>query len=199
MVEVRVHKPGPELRYSSPPDFPTMTFLSQLYGLARSVAAHVADVHPEVVHFVSRSRLDDASRKIQRLKVTFEDEMRACHIAKLKPLKRLASFAETSSSRCVIPICRERTAHRVGFSRTSDPRSKKLRLSLSDGSSTDGETTSPASPTSPSPSLSVATSVPSEPAHHTIVTSAMLRSLTKDIRTKYGAAQSNALSASVSR
>ncbi|KAF8549502.1 hypothetical protein OG21DRAFT_1500373 [Imleria badia] len=165
-------------------DFPTMTFLSQLYALGRSVAAHVANVHPEVIHFVSRSWLDDASRDVERLKVTFEQEMKACHIAKLKPLKRLASFAETSSSR------------------TSDPpRSKKLRLSVSDGSPTDEETTSPASPTSPSPSpsFSIATSVPSEPTHHMIVTSAMLRSLTKDIRTKYGAAQPNAFSASVSR
>ncbi|KAI9455637.1 SAC3/GANP/Nin1/mts3/eIF-3 p25 family-domain-containing protein [Boletus coccyginus] len=159
-------------------DFPTMTFLSQLYALARSIATHVADVHPEAIHFVSRSRLDDASRKVESLKVSFEDEMKACHIAKLKPPKRLASFAETSPSK------------------TSTPRSKKLRLSPSDGSLTDEEMTSPGSP---SPPLSISTSAPSEPTHHTLVTPAMLRSLTKEIRAKYGAAGPNALSASVSR
>ncbi|KAH0835800.1 hypothetical protein J3R83DRAFT_9655 [Lanmaoa asiatica] len=146
-------------------DFPTMTFLSQQYALARSVAAHVADLHPEVTHFVSRSRLDDASKEIRRLKMSFEEEMKACQIAKLKPPKRLASFAETSSE-------------------------QKQRLS--DGSPTDEETTSP----SLSSPLSTATSAPSEPVHHTIVTPAMLRCLTKDIRAKYGA-QANALSVSL--
>lgn len=182
--------------YSPSLDFPTMTFLSQLYALARSIAAHVADVHPGAIYFVSRSRLDDASRKVESLKVSFEDEMKACHIAKLKPPKRLASFAETSPSKYVVfnSFCREHVAHRI--SRTSTPRPKKLRLSPSDGSLTDEEMTSPGSP---SPPLSISTSAPSEPTHHTLVTPAMLRSLTKEIRAKYGAAGPNALSASVSR
>ncbi|KAF8128981.1 hypothetical protein EV363DRAFT_1400231 [Boletus edulis] len=148
-------------------DFPTMTFLSQLYALARSVAAYAADVDPEATQFVSRSRLADVSREAQRLKAMFEEEMNAFHIAKLKPSKRLASFAETSSSR------------------GSTPRLKKQRVSLSDELPTDEETSSRGSPTT-SPSLSSATSVPSEPT--TIVTPAMLRSLTKDIRAKYGVA-----------
>lgn len=84
-----------------------MTFLPQLYALARSISAHVADVDPEVTQFVSRSRLDDASEEVERLKMSFEEEMKACHIAKLKPSKRHASFAEMSSSRCV-------TSHHAG-------------------------------------------------------------------------------------
>lgn len=184
----------PKTSYSSPPDFPTMAFLSQLYALARSVAAHVTDVHPEVTHFASRSRLDDASEEVERLKMTFDKEMKACLIAKLKPSKRLASFAEMSSSRCVTPYdyfyCYFRGMLFTWVLRTSTPRSKKQRLS-SDGSPTDEETTS-LSPSSPP--LSIATSVPSEPVHHTIVTPAMLRSLTKDIRAKYGATQATSVS-----
>ncbi|KAG9312753.1 SAC3/GANP/Nin1/mts3/eIF-3 p25 family-domain-containing protein [Chiua virens] len=161
-------------------DFPTMTFLSQLYALTRPIAAHAADVDPEVMHFLSRSRLDEESKKVRALVTTFEEEMRGFHFAKLKPSKRLASFADSSSSRL------------------STPRSKKQRLSVSDDSPTDEETTS-GSPTSPP--LSVATSVPPEPAHQIIqvITPAMLRSLTKDIRAKYGTAPTNTLSASVSR
>lgn len=85
-------------------DFPTMTFLSQLYALARSVSAHVADVHPETTRFVSQTRLDDASKEVQRLEMILEEEMKSCHIAKLKPSKRLASFVETSSTGYVPPI-----------------------------------------------------------------------------------------------
>lgn len=179
-----------------------MTFLSQLYALARPVAAHVADVHTEAIHFVSRSRLDDASRDVETLRTSFEDEMKPCHIAKLKPLKRLASFADSSldSSRCVAlhdsSYSRAVVHLHCVSSRTSTPRSKKQRFSLSDDLSTDEETTS-LSP--PSPSISIATSAPSEPVHHTIVTPAMLRSLTKDIRAKYGATQADVLSPFVSR
>ena len=118
LVEASVQVTTPERGADPLLDFPTMTFLPQLYALAHSVAAHLANVHPEVTHTVSRSRLDDASREVEGLRVSFEEEMRACHIAKLKPLKRHASFAETSPSRCVpcIPFFRrEHVVYRVGF------------------------------------------------------------------------------------
>lgn len=88
-------------RPSLPLDFPTMTFLSQLYALARSAAVHVADVHPEVTQLVSRSQLDDALKEVTKLKMALEEDMKARQIAKLKPSKRLASFADTNLSRCV--------------------------------------------------------------------------------------------------
>ena len=87
-----------------------MTFPAQLYALALPVAAHIASVDPEVTRFVSRSRLNDTSKEFQTLKTSLEEEMKTYRIAKFKPLKRLASFAEPSldSSRCVAiskPCC----------------------------------------------------------------------------------------------
>ncbi|KIK95746.1 hypothetical protein PAXRUDRAFT_826697 [Paxillus rubicundulus Ve08.2h10] len=84
-------------------DFPTMTFLPQIYALARSIAAHIADVNPDISHCISRARLDEALSNILRLMMSLEDEMKANHIAKLKPAKRLASFEETGSSRSSTP------------------------------------------------------------------------------------------------
>lgn len=71
-----------------------MTFLPQLYALGRPVVAHIAEIHPEAAHLVSRTRFDDTLKEVYTLKTSLEDEMKACHIAKLKPSKRLASFAE---------------------------------------------------------------------------------------------------------
>ncbi|KIJ19387.1 hypothetical protein PAXINDRAFT_178967 [Paxillus involutus ATCC 200175] len=84
-------------------DFPTMTFLPQIYALARSIAAHVTDVNPDISHCISRARLDEALNNVLRLKMSLEDEMKASHIAKLKPAKRPASFGETGSSRSSTP------------------------------------------------------------------------------------------------
>jgi hypothetical protein len=78
-----------------------MTFLPQIYALARSIAAHVTDVNPDISHCISRARLDEALNNVLRLKMSLEDEMKASHIAKLKPAKRPASFGETGSSRFV--------------------------------------------------------------------------------------------------
>ncbi|KIJ67361.1 hypothetical protein HYDPIDRAFT_37902 [Hydnomerulius pinastri MD-312] len=147
-------------------DFPTMTFLPQLFMLARSVAAFKANADHDVPTCIAKARLEQELDNILTLKVSLEDEMKANHIARLKPLpKRLASFGESISSWSSTPA-------------------KKRRLSISDGSLISDEDTPPLTLHQPSPSLSAATSLQS--LDRSVVTPAMLRSLTRDLRAKYG-------------
>ncbi|KAH7886763.1 SAC3/GANP/Nin1/mts3/eIF-3 p25 family-domain-containing protein [Phlebopus sp. FC_14] len=146
-------------------EFPTTSFSTQVYALARSIAAHVANVDPDVSYRVSRARLEEATHSILDLRASLESDMRAHHMAGLRASsKRLASYGESTSS--------------------SSMPAKKRRLSTSDGSIPSDDGSPPLTSHQPSPSLSTATSLQSVD-RSSLVTSAMLRTLTRDILAKY--------------
>ncbi|KAG6330558.1 hypothetical protein ID866_8530 [Astraeus odoratus] len=126
-------------------DFPTLTFIPQLYTLGRALVLHIADLDPDIQ--------------------VLEDQFKASHVARSRiPPKRIPSTSSNNSAPA-----------------------KRRRLSDSEASILPEEDleSPPITSHEPSPSPSVATSVPwSDKAP--LVTPAMLRSLTRDIRAKYG-------------
>lgn len=143
-------------------DFPTLSFVSQAYTLASALVAYNADLDPGVHVRVRKDSLEDAKKSLLSFKSNLEDEFNS-HIARLRhPPKRIPS---SSSDRSAF---------------------KKRRVSDSEASIfTEDSESLPSSSHEPSPSLSAATSVQSLD-RTPLVTPAMLRSLTRDVRAKYG-------------
>ncbi|KAI6133001.1 SAC3/GANP/Nin1/mts3/eIF-3 p25 family-domain-containing protein [Pisolithus croceorrhizus] len=143
-------------------DFPTLSFVSQAYTLASALVTYNADLDPGVQVRIRKDSLEDAKKTFLSFKSNLEDEFNS-HIARLRhPPKRSPS---SSSDR---------------------PAFKKRRVSDSEASVfTEDSESLPSTSHDPSPSLSAATSVQSLD-RTPLVTPAMLRSLTQDVRAKYG-------------
>ncbi|KAI6014532.1 SAC3/GANP/Nin1/mts3/eIF-3 p25 family-domain-containing protein [Pisolithus microcarpus] len=143
-------------------DFPTLSFVSQAYTLASALVAYNADLDPGVHARVRKDSLEHAKKSLLSFKSNLEDEFNS-HIARLRhPPKRVPS-SNSDRSAC-----------------------KKRRVSDSEASvSTEDLESLPFTSHEPSPSLSAATSVQSLD-RTPLVTPAMLRSLTRDVRGKYG-------------
>ncbi|KAI6001946.1 SAC3/GANP/Nin1/mts3/eIF-3 p25 family-domain-containing protein [Pisolithus albus] len=144
-------------------DFPTLSFVSQAYTLASALVTYNADLDPGVRVRIRKDSLEDAKNSLLSFKSNLEDEF-SSHIARLRhPPKR-------------VPVLtgRDRSAY------------KKRRVSDSEVSvSAEDLESLPFTSHEPSPSLSAATSVQSLD-RAPLVTPAMLRSLTRDVRGKYG-------------
>ncbi|KAI6145024.1 SAC3/GANP/Nin1/mts3/eIF-3 p25 family-domain-containing protein [Pisolithus tinctorius] len=143
-------------------DFPTLSFVSQAYTLASALVAYYADLNPSVHVCIRKDLLEDAKKSFLSFKSNLEDEFNS-HITRLRhPPKRIPS------------------------SGSDYPASKKRRLSDSEASVfTEDSESVPFTSHEPSPSLSAATSVQSLDTT-SLVTPAMLRSLARDVRAKYG-------------
>ncbi|KAG1824658.1 SAC3/GANP/Nin1/mts3/eIF-3 p25 family-domain-containing protein [Suillus subaureus] len=116
---------------------------------------------------IRKTRFDAATLKISTEQGSYSDELNALHSAKLRQTCKRTASINASSSRSSTPA-------------------KRRRLSVSDESSDGGSPPlSIASPAYTSPSISTTTSLPPEDKS-TVVTSAMLRALTREIRTKFG-------------
>ncbi|KAG1858520.1 SAC3/GANP/Nin1/mts3/eIF-3 p25 family-domain-containing protein [Suillus subluteus] len=148
-------------------EFPSMSFVQYIYDVAQ--VSSTQRFSPKAVNpmLIRKTRLDAVTLKISTEQGSYSDELNALHSVKLRQTcKRTASINAPSS-------------------RFSTP-AKRRRLSASDESSDGGSPPlSIASPTYTSPSISITTSLPPEDKS-TVVTSAMLRALTRDIRTKFG-------------
>ncbi|KAI6024208.1 hypothetical protein EDC04DRAFT_2725458 [Pisolithus marmoratus] len=143
-------------------DFPTLSFVSQVYTLARALIAYNADLDPSVRMHVPKDFLEDAKKSFLSFKSNLEAEF-SSHTARIRhPPKRIPS------------------------SGSDHPASKKRRVSDSEASVfTEDSESLPFTSHEPSPSLSAATSVQSLD-RTSLVTPGMLRSLTRDVRAKYG-------------
>ncbi|KAG1782198.1 SAC3/GANP/Nin1/mts3/eIF-3 p25 family-domain-containing protein [Suillus placidus] len=148
-------------------EFPSMTFVQYIYDVAQELSIQRFSPKATNPTLIRKTRLDAATLKISTEQGSYSDELNAHRSAKLRQTcKRTASINGSSS-------------------RSSTP-AKRRRLSASDESSEDGSPSlSIASPAYTSPSFSATTSLPPEDKS-TVVTSAMLRALTRDIRTKFG-------------
>ncbi|KAL4071877.1 SAC3/GANP/Nin1/mts3/eIF-3 p25 family-domain-containing protein [Scleroderma citrinum] len=145
-------------------DFPTLGFIPQLYTLAHALVAYFANLQPDAQVCVIKASMEETTKSIRLLKANFEDEFRASHTTRSRSSKRIPSDSTSDSAPA-----------------------KKRRLSDSETSGfpedSDGWVITSHEP---SPSPSAATSVQSLDSRASFITPAMLRSLTKDIRAKYG-------------
>lgn len=145
-------------------EFPSRTFVQNIYDVAQELSTQ--RFSPKAA-LIRKTRLDAATLKISTEQGSYSDELNALRSAKLRQTCKRTASINASSSRSSTPA-------------------KRRRLSASDESSEGGSPLlSIASPAYTSPSFSTTTSLPPE-EKSTVVTSAMLRALTRDIRTKFG-------------
>ncbi|KAG0696325.1 SAC3/GANP/Nin1/mts3/eIF-3 p25 family-domain-containing protein [Suillus ampliporus] len=148
-------------------EFPSRTFVQSIYDVAQELS--IRHFSPDAANpaLIRKTRLDAATSKISTKQSSYSDEFNALRSAKSRQSsKRIAS--DNASSRSSTPA-------------------KRRRLSTSDESTHSEGGSPPLSITSPaytSPSISTTSLPPEEKS--TVVTSAMLRALTRDIRTKFG-------------
>ncbi|KAG1748132.1 SAC3/GANP/Nin1/mts3/eIF-3 p25 family-domain-containing protein [Suillus lakei] len=147
-------------------EFPSRTFVQNIYDVAQELSTQRFSPKNANPILIRKTRLDAATSKISTQQSSYSDELNALRSAKLRQSSKRTASVNASSSRSSTPA-------------------KRRRLSVSDESSEGGSP--PLSITSPaytSPSISTTTSLPPEDKS-TVVTSAMLRALTRDIRTKF--------------
>ncbi|KAG1893364.1 SAC3/GANP/Nin1/mts3/eIF-3 p25 family-domain-containing protein [Suillus fuscotomentosus] len=148
-------------------EFPSRTFVQYIYDVAQELSTQHLSPKAANPTLIRKTRLDAATLKISTEQGSYSDELNALRSVKLRQTYKRTASINASSSRSSTPA-------------------KRRRLSASDGFSEGGSP--PLSITSPaytSPSFSTTTSLPPEDKS-TVVTSAMLRALTRDIRTKFG-------------
>lgn len=148
-------------------EFPSRTFVQNIYDVAQELSTQ--RFSPKAA-LIRKTRLDAATLKIATEQDSYSDELNALRSAKLRQTCKRTASINASSSRSSTPA-------------------KRRRLSASDESSEGGSPPlSIASPAYTSPSFSTTTSLPPEDKS-TVVTPAMLRALTRDIRTKFGSSR----------
>lgn len=148
-------------------EFPSMSFVQYIYDVAQELATQHFSPKAAIPTLIRKTRLDAATLKISTEQGSYSDELNALHSVKLRHTYKRTASINASSSRSSTPA-------------------KRRRLPASDESSEGGSPPfSMASPTYTSPSISTSTSLPPEDKS-SVVTSAMLRALTRDIRTKFG-------------
>lgn len=146
-------------------EFPSRPFIQYIYDVAQELSTQHLSPSAANPTLIRKTRLEEATSKISAKQSSYSDELNALRSAKLRQSSK-------------------RTASVNASSRSSTP-AKRRRLSASDESSDRGSPPlSTASPAYTSPSISTTTSLPPED-NSTVVTSAMLRALTRDIRTKF--------------
>jgi hypothetical protein len=148
-------------------EFPSMSFVQYIYDVAQVLSTQCLSPKAVDPTLIRKTRLDAATLKISTEQGSYLDELNALHSAKLRQTCKRTASINASSSRSSTPA-------------------KRRRLPASDESSEDGSPPlSIASLAYTSPSISTTTSLPPEDKS-TVVTPAMLRALTRDIRTKFG-------------
>ncbi|KAG2155297.1 SAC3/GANP/Nin1/mts3/eIF-3 p25 family-domain-containing protein [Suillus bovinus] len=151
-------------------EFPSRTFVQYIYDVAQELSTQRVSPKATNPTLIRKTRLDAATSKISSEQASYSDELNALRSTKLRQ------------------TCKRTVSINASSSWSSTP-AKRRRLSASDGSSEGGSPPlSIASPAYTSPSFSTTTSLPPEDKS-TVVTSAMLRALTRDIRTKFGKSQ----------
>ncbi|OJA16646.1 hypothetical protein AZE42_04045 [Rhizopogon vesiculosus] len=145
-------------------EFPSETFVQNIFEVAQELSAQRSGLNVATSTCIRKTSIDAASSNITSKQSSYSDELSALHSARLRQSsKRIASF-DASSTRSSTPA-------------------KRRRLSTSDDSTQSERESPPLSTTSPaytSPSIGSTT-----PEKTTVVTPAMLRALTRDIRTKF--------------
>ncbi|KAH7925714.1 hypothetical protein BV22DRAFT_1010643 [Leucogyrophana mollusca] len=151
-------------------EFPSRSFIPHLYNVVEDLAGLSMKRDGAALFCIQKSRFQEFSVQVAEMSSAVQDELKALHASRVRRSpKRRSSFGTSVSSRSSTPA-------------------KRRRLSVSNGSPPSREGSpapSTAVPNHPSPSLSATTSLPSEDKF-TLVTPAMLRALTKDVKAKYG-------------
>ncbi|KAH7906674.1 SAC3/GANP/Nin1/mts3/eIF-3 p25 family-domain-containing protein [Hygrophoropsis aurantiaca] len=151
-------------------EFPSRSFIPHLFDIAEDIAASSLKIDTSAILFIQKSRLQEFTIQVTEMSSAVQDELKSIRATRLRPTpKRRTSFNSSAASITSTPAKRRRLSGSVASSPSDD----------------DSVALSTAAATHPSPSLSAATSLPSED-RFSLVTPAMLRALTKDIKIKYG-------------